>query len=182
MGANLSKLSITHDMIMDWMLQNPGQTLAMCAQEFGYTVAWISMIVNSDLFQERLAQRRQEIDTLVHADIPTRMRGVAAQALEKIARHVSTTEDPDYLLQTADKMLHRLGYAPSKGPVSNAKTVNVQQNVFVASKDSLASARSLMNQVTQLLPPPEVVDDAAVVEPLIFDSFDHVVTTSTTPS
>jgi hypothetical protein len=170
--AQVQKLSITHDEIMDWCILHPGATLAEMGMYFGYSVSWLSQIVNSDLFQARYKERRGEIDAAVAADLPTRLRANAALALEKLGRHLETSEDPEFLMQIADKSLHRLGYGPNKGALSvNTGNVTInQQNNFMVNKDQLAEARAKMGLVTQisaveeLLPPPEVVIEAEGVE------------------
>lgn len=135
------RLRHTHEAFMDWMLLNPGASLQAMAAEFGYTVSWLSTVINSDLFQMRLAERRSEIDLLVHADIPTKMRGIVAQGLDKVAMHMEKTQDMEYVTETTDKLLHRLGYAPKATQAAQQAPTNQQNNFFLVSPSDLAAAR-----------------------------------------
>lgn len=69
-------------------------------------------------------------------------------ALEGLTRQLEKAEDPEFLLDAADKLLHRMGYAPASarnpaGQIVN-QTTNVQNNITVSSSD-LAAARDLLS-------------------------------------
>lgn len=169
----IAELRHTHDAFMDYMLLNPGATLKQMGAEFGYTVPWLSTVINSDLFQMRLAERRKEVDDLVHADIPARMRGIVAMGLEKIADHMEVTQNQEYIADTTDMLLHRLGYAPkAQQATSPAAPQNQQNNFFVVPQDALQMARDkiLANSMAQEIPlkEPLVVEhepDSAMNDP-----------------
>jgi hypothetical protein len=76
--------------------------------------------------------------------VPLRARllAVAEVAVERLGEKVSYSEDPKFLLEAADKTLHRLGYAPTRGPDPTAPNVVMQQNVYMADSQALANARS----------------------------------------
>jgi hypothetical protein len=153
------RLRHTHEAIMDFMLMNPGAPLSQMATEFGYTVSWLSTVINSDLFQMRFAERRAEVDSLVHADIPARMRGIVGMGLEKIAGHMEKTQDMDFVSETTDKLLHRLGYAPKASSAPSAPSTQ-QNNFFLASPEMLQSARATIQaapivELTAIVAPPE---------------------------
>jgi len=143
--VQFKKLSDTHQAIMDWIMVNPGGTYQQCASQFGYTPQAICYIVNSDLFRARLAERRGEVEGLIHADIPTKLATVADTATERMMELVNHSNDPDLLVDVWDKALHRLGYGPAKG----GNTTIVQQNNanFSVTQDELAQAREVMLQV-----------------------------------
>lgn len=158
--AEIKKVTPTHEAMMDWMLLNPGATLAQMGAYFGYSPAWLSQVINSDLFQALYREKRGEIDARVAMDIPAKMRGLASVALDKLVTHVEKSEQPEFLLETADKVLHRLGYAPSKGPSVSASgpTTNIQQNVYIADSSALAAAREKMAQLGASVMPALPVD------------------------
>lgn len=146
--VQFKKLSDTHQAIMDWIMVNPGGTYKQCAAAFGYTPQAICYIVNSDLFRTRLAERRDVVEGMIHADIPTKLAVVASTATERMMEIVEKTNDPDLLVDVWDKSLHRLGYGASKG----GNTTIVQQNNtanFAVSPAELAQAREVMLQVAQ---------------------------------
>lgn len=124
---------------MDWMLENPGRSLRECAAFFGYSQPWISTVIHSDVFQAKLRERRDDIDAVIAADIPSKLRAVADIALERLADAVSKSDSPGFIHETADMVLNRLGYGPQRG---GGVTVNAAPQVqFVISRDDLAQAR-----------------------------------------
>ena len=159
MPADLQKITPTHDAMLDWLLTNPGSTLAEMGAHFGYSVSWLSMIINSDLFQQKYESRRQEVNAQVAASIPQRLSAIASVALEKIQRHVELSQDKEFLVETADKVLGRLGYG-AKGNV--AVTVNAPSlTVVSAPRDALANARELMARISAPSPTPLIVEGQA---------------------
>ena len=135
----LKKIRPVHEHIMDTMLECPDITLRELGVATGYSVSYLSIMTNSDAFRARFAERKQEV-CRTSVDIPTRMRAIAAVAMEKLGEHVERSEDADFLRTTADMMLHRLGYAPQR--VGGGVTVNAAPQVqFVISRDDLAQAR-----------------------------------------
>lgn len=139
--VQLSNVRLRHQAIADWLIANPDRTQNECAVEFGLTPAWLSVIVNSDIFQEYVRQRLHEVSTPVMFSLREKLLGVAHRAVEKLGACVDNSQDPDFLLAAADKTLHRLGYAPSRGPEPAAQTVTNQQNIYVVDRETLDGAR-----------------------------------------
>lgn len=154
MGA-ISRLSHTHDQIINWLIVNPHLSLRECADEFGFTQSWLSQLIHSDIFQAALKARQQDVAARVAASIPEKLHAVADIALDKLGEKVAASEDADFILDVADRALHRMGYAPvsarnPNGSPSAAGTVNNTQNVFVLGQDDLAAARQVMRAAGQL--------------------------------
>lgn len=162
--VQLKKMGITHEAVMDWLLLNPEKTQGQCAEYFGITEQWLSVVVNSDCFQARLRERRMLMDHRVTDITEGRLKGVIQKGLERLEQMVETVPDPRFVLDTTDKMLARLGYGPKSGP---AVVNNTQNNTYVISKDVLARARNeirtvgevgaqemVEEQVVEVLPPP----------------------------
>ena len=136
----IARLTHAHDAILDWLLMNPTATLTQMGQALGYSAPWLSLVINSDLFQAKYNERRQGIESAIASDIPAKMRVLAQMGLEKLAGKMALSQDPEFILETTDKMLHRLGYAPTKGPTTVQQT-NVQQNVYAVDASTLAKHR-----------------------------------------
>ena len=136
-------LSHTHEAVMNWMLMNPDKSLRECADQFGYTQSWLSTLIHSDIFQARLAERQEGIRVRIADSIPQKLRMAADIGVEKLASHLEKSEDPDFILDATDKLLHRLGYAPARSagaPIAQQGSGNVQNNFFVSAGD-LEAAR-----------------------------------------
>ena len=129
-----------HEAFADYMLINPQCRLREMSAHFGYTVAWICTVTNSDMFQAYFAKRRGDINSSIAADLPTKLAAAAHLATERIMEVVEKSDDADTLIDAFDKILHRHGYAPVSGTNPGA-TINAQ-NVFYITKDELAASRT----------------------------------------
>lgn len=150
-GVPPARLSHTHEQIINWLILNPGASMRQCADTFGYTQSWLSTLIRSDLFQAALAERQMAVAARVVATIPQKLAAVTEIALDKLADMVGTSEDQDFILDAADKALHRMGYAPqsSRNPAGSPSQfspggLNIQQNNFVINASDLEEARALM--------------------------------------
>ena len=141
----IKKVSFTHEALILWLLENPHRPLRDCAEYFGYTQAWLSTIIHSDAFQEQLAKRQNEFAILNGIDIRKKLSTATDIALEGLTRKLEECQDPEFLLDATDKLLHRMGYAPAsaRNPAGQVITNNVQNNITVSSGD-LAEARNLL--------------------------------------
>lgn len=143
------RLSHTHDAIINWLIINPQASLRECADFFGYTQPWLSSLLHSGLFQAALKERQEQVHTRVVASIPERLAAVADVALDKLATCVEKSEDPDYILDATDRVLHRMGYAPAsvRNPAGSPAGAGIyQQNnlqVNINARD-LEDARSVL--------------------------------------
>lgn len=139
--VQLGRLSITHEAIMDWLLANPGKgQMRKCAEYFGFTRSWLSSIIWSDAFQAKLRDKKEQIFEETVLPMRDQMNGVAQRALERLGEKVEVIDDPKVLTDVADKMLHRLGYAPKVDAAPGTQN-NTQNNFYAVSPDLLAAAR-----------------------------------------
>jgi hypothetical protein len=169
--AAIQRMSHTHEMVINWLVLNPQKSLRECADHFGYTQPWLSQLIHSDIFQANLRQRQMEVAARVSASIPEKLQAVADIALEKLGDAIAKSEDPDFILDAADRALHRMGYAPASarnpaGSPSQIGAVQNQTNVFVLGQDDLAQARELMRAAGQL---PSLGVPPAVPSGQVFD-------------
>lgn len=150
------KLSPTHKAIADWLLQNPGsKRMAECATAFGVSRAWLSTVIHSDAFQAHLLELQERADLAVIHDIPAKLRGVASMAIDGLASAVEKAMDDntpilhrEFLAETVDMTLTRLGYGAAKpAQVSPFPGIGAQQNNFylgTVDAKTLAGARELL--------------------------------------
>ena len=155
---DLERISHTHDMVMNWMLENPHRKLMDCAAYFGYTQAWLSTMIHTDAFQAKLKEKQADVFSAVAADIPLRLAGLAGMAISKLEDELEKSNNGEFILDSFDKILHRAGYAPSKAAPSMA----VQNNYLTVGADALAAARESMRpraleeKVVEALPEAQV--------------------------
>jgi hypothetical protein len=137
--AEVKKLSETHHQMMLWLVQNPGKPLSAMSEKFGYTVPWLSSVINSSLFQARLQELQKAEDVCVLADIPSQLRGVTSMALDTMAEQVDkvqrnpTMADREYVKEVVELGLKNLGFGqPKPGVVTPTGTFMQQNNTFVS--------------------------------------------------
>lgn len=140
--VHIQKMRATHDAILEYLLSNPGPGVQRrCAATFGVTEAWLSVIINSDVFQAAYRDRRDELFAANIVPLHEKMMGVAHQGVDKLAGIMEKSADPAFIRDTTDKILHRLGYAPKASEPARAPSVT-QNNFFTVSPAALASARA----------------------------------------
>lgn len=153
--AEIARLSHKHEQLLNWLVLNPDRSLRECADTFGFSQSWLSQVIHSDLFQHALKEKQLAIGVRVADSIPQKLRRAADLALEKLTVKLEDTEDPEYILDATDKILHRMGYAPQSarnpagGPGLGAPA---QQNNFFISSGDLQEARALMQSVSVPVP------------------------------
>lgn len=140
--VQIQKVRPTHEAIMDFIIANPGPALQRrCATAFGLTEAWVSVIINSDAFQAKYRDRRDELFAANIVPLHEKMLGVAHLGVDKLGDFMSQSTDPDFVKDATDKLLHRLGYAP-KTSASPAGPAVQQNNYFGVTSSDLAAARA----------------------------------------
>jgi hypothetical protein len=138
-----------HEAILNWIVANPERSMGECAAEFGVSRSWLSIIVNSQAFRDRMAERQEDVFTEVVVPLRDKMAGVAHRAYERLSEKVEVEGDTKTLLEIADKTAHRLGYAPTRGPEPSQAPIAVQQNNYYVSQDALARARGRMIELSK---------------------------------
>jgi len=130
--SSIQKVSYTHDAMIDMLVANPGISQGELAAHFGYTPAWISTIMSSDAFKEKLEARREEmVDPIIRVTMEDRFKAVVMKSLEVLQEKLEQphTAVPDQLaLQAAGLGAKALGKGGFGGSGSPAVQVNVQVN------------------------------------------------------
>lgn len=135
----ISKVRYSHDAMIDMIIANPSVKQTELAKIFDRSDYWVSMIVSSDAFQARLAERKSElVDPEIVASIRDRISAVANASLtrimEKLSGPLGNLQSDDFLLKSAKLATDALGY----GARVPTQTTNVAVVVQVPSK--IASA------------------------------------------
>ncbi|HSW65396.1 MAG TPA: hypothetical protein VLH56_19115 [Dissulfurispiraceae bacterium] len=125
---------------MDWLVLNPDRTLKECAQYFGYTPAWLSQIIHSDMFQALYRERSNAAGEIATHTIAAELGGlthaVIAKSLEKIENNQASER---FLGQVLDTTLDALGYGAK--PTGNPGIINVQVNAQTILESQERAAR-----------------------------------------
>lgn len=82
-----------HDAMIDEIIAFPSISQGELAARFGFTQSWMSIIINSDAFQERLAERKAElIDPKIRASVEQRLEALAKRSLDKLLEKLDTSQ------------------------------------------------------------------------------------------
>jgi hypothetical protein len=138
--AEIQKVRWNHEAVIDAMIANPDMSQNEIAAMMGYSPPWLSIIINSDAFQEKLSERRAEvIDPMLRATIEDRLRGVAAKAAEVILENLHAAPTPKVALQALEVTTRALGYGAKTGTEVN---LNIQPVAVVPAKELSTDAWS----------------------------------------
>jgi len=116
--GRLQKCSYTHDALIDLIISNPEMTQNHLAAHFGYTPPWISNILASDAFQEKMAARREEIiDPELKATIEERFRALVIRSLQVLQEKLNAPQVSDLVaLRAAELGAKALGVGGHAAP------------------------------------------------------------------
>jgi hypothetical protein len=132
----IQRVSYTHDSLIDLIVENPCISQNELAARFGYTPGWVSQVVNSDAFRERLAQRREEVvDPVLRMSLEERIRGVVDKSLPVLLEKLETTGNPNIAIRVLEHGSRALGYGAQQ-----KQAVVVQNYVAIVPPKSLDSA------------------------------------------
>lgn len=135
----IRKIRYSHDAMIDAILQNPWISQNDIAAMFGYTAAWVSLVIASDAFQAKLAERKEElIDPAIRATIEERFKGVVIQSLDVLSRKLENPNvDAEVAIRVMEGAAKALGYGAKSAPAVAVQTNFVVQ---VPTKDATPTA------------------------------------------
>ena len=133
----IARVKYSHDAMIDLLIANPTISQNEIAANFGYTVPWVSRIMNSDAFQARLALRKEELlDPVIVASIEEKFRALASKSLDVVLDKLSVTNSAELGLKALEISAKALGYG------ARQQNLNVQTNFVVALPAKAADAGS----------------------------------------
>ena len=118
----ISKVRYTHDAIIDEILVDPAISQGELSRRFGFSQGWMSIIINSDAFKERLAERKGElIDPKIKASVEDRLEALAKGALDRLMDRIESSVPlkPLELVAIAKLGAGDRANRPAGPPVSN---------------------------------------------------------------
>jgi len=140
-----------HEAIIDDLIAHPFDTLKQRGARLGYDGAYLSTLINSDMFQLFYQQRKAQHAELLTTSLVEKTAAVAGKTLDLMLESLDqkrTAIPFSVLADTAQKSLATLGYGAKPAPalvVNN--NVNNGQQVLVSppvSREQLADARNAL--------------------------------------
>lgn len=150
--AQIQKVSPNHEMMINWLIENPDRTHNDAAAFFGVSPTWFSIVTNSDAFQTKLKQRQDELFDKLGNGVITRLKAVSEVSLEKLGDMVHKSVDPTFVLESTEMLLKAQGMGGQKSgaPSTGGNSFSQQNNYIfpVVDKDNLAEARARIMKPT----------------------------------
>lgn len=122
------KINLSHEALADLIIarQANGEALHQgeLAKEFGWSQAWLSTVMNTDLFKGYLAKRKAEIsDPVFAASLGTKFEALGHAVTERLESRVKVMDDRNLLAlaELTAKTSSLGGFNPGK---SSAPTTN----------------------------------------------------------
>lgn len=155
------RLRYSHDAMIDLIVAQPDISQNELAGIFGYTPSWVSVIMASDAFRERLSARRAEIvDTELRVSVNERFRAIVLKSqevlLEKLSAPAASISDATLL-----KALEVGGKAINAGGLGHQQQVAPAQQPPVDRLNGLADRLVGLLRKTREENPDEIVDVSA---------------------
>ena len=160
-SAQIKKVGWWHEEIFNWMISNPEKKLGECAQVMGVTQAWLSTVINSDVFKEKLEERRELHFANVSQDVASKIGSLADLSLDVLTERIEAERANiglGIVKDSAEMALKAAGYIGPR-PGSNGRG-GVDVSVYLPGsidKRTLEDSRALMNQRQ-----PEQIESTAV--------------------
>lgn len=132
----LSRLSHRHEGILVWLIENPDRPLGECAKELGYTPAWISTVIYTDMFQEEYQRLCKEKRVIATHTIANRLGRIGAKALDLIEKRLEAGAVSEKFLQSvAADTLDRLGFTSQKETTENHLHLHVDPQMLERARE-----------------------------------------------
>lgn len=160
--VQLKKVNWWHESIIEWMITNPESSLGECSRFFDVSQSWLSTIINSDVFRERLSQQRELHFANTSRTVQEKVSGLADLSIEVLEERIEKERETiglGIVRDAADLALKASGFSPTHQPRGGNRTTNILQVVSGGKggvdAQVLAEAREQMRQLTALAPPDE---------------------------
>lgn len=128
-ARGIQKITYTQDAMINLILANPAISQNELALHFGYTASWVSQVIASDAFQQRLKERAKElIDPSILESIENQFKGLVSRSLDILREKLNKQADqiPDQLaLRTLELSSRALGYG-ARAETLQKTEVNVE--------------------------------------------------------
>lgn len=128
-ARGVTKVSYTHDAMIDMIISNPTITQNQLAAQFNYTAGWVSQIIASDAFQSRLAERAGDlVDPAVRLTVEERFKGLVLRSLEILRERLDrpSHQIPDNLvLRSLELSSRAIGFGAREVPPAPAVSMHV---------------------------------------------------------
>lgn len=141
----IDKLDRRHEALMVALLVNPNKGLGEVAEMLGYSMAWVSRLYNSDMFQARFREMQAAEHDRIKQTLHSKLMRNADEALDAQHRRFESGEVSDkFILESTSTLLRSLGYGvPTKNEEGPQRHVHLHVDA-----DALHEARQRIGLVS----------------------------------
>lgn len=139
-----------HEALADLMITSPHLTLGEIAKELGISMAWLSIVKNSDAFKDYwLIRRRQHADAVTNG-IKEKAAALTEMSLDALIQDAQVKMElgilpPEEARANVDLITKRFGFDGMSQPQNGQP--QVQLNVSLVSSEALEQARAKMRAI-----------------------------------
>lgn len=146
-AAQIQSISHRHEAIADWLLVNPEvKNLEVLCDMLHVSRTWLSIVMNSDVFKEYFAKRRDAWEGDMHDKIRNKQLKVTLQAYDRLENILCDEEvDPRLVLDITTKTTERLGFTPQNRRTTVTEE-RIQEAVRPVDAGVLGNARELLKR------------------------------------
>ena len=118
-GQVIKQVRYTHDAVIDEIIRNPSISQNSLASLFGYTPGWISQVMSSDAFKNKLELRKEElVDPQIRLTLNERFNALVGRSLDVLQEKLMLPNaDPELALRAAALGAKALGLGGNAQPV-----------------------------------------------------------------
>ncbi len=166
----ISRVNHTHVFMMDWLICNPGRSLRDLSAVIGYDRAWVSQVVNSDMFQAMYQQRLRDSMMEAGDEREAKLKAGAIEAVDCIRQRLEGTltaqgsiipPSEKFIIDAAKVLLPAAGYAaPSVSKASETQRhlhLHVDSTVLERSRERMRARFGTLVETTAEKDPTEPV-------------------------
>lgn len=155
--VQIQSVRYTHDAMIDMIIANPSVKGKELAVLFGFTEGWVSTVINSDAFQERLSQRKGElVDPGILLSVNEKFRNLAHKSLNVLLAKLDMPPSmvPDAVALEGTKIAARAlnvgGFgnaitAPPAAPSDRLEKLAERLNSFLGPRAPLSSTVTIQD-------------------------------------
>lgn len=150
-SASIVKTSIKHEAILHYLIANPTASMGEVAEKFNLSRSWLSVVVNSEAFQEARRNMTEQVYTDTVLPLREKMIAVADKALDRLSLLTPMETDLDKVRKTAESTLAACGFSSRQSPTPNGPVTQFNTQINYngnASPEVLQRARDRIGQAT----------------------------------
>ncbi len=115
-SANIQKMGMQHEQIMRLLIARPFMSLRELAIETGYTVPWLSVVINSDCFKSKMKEMQDGMNSGLVQDVGTQLKATLQVGMEQMRHLLNNEGNIQNVNSSVEMMLKMSGYGQQVQP------------------------------------------------------------------